>query len=97
MLRRRSSLDQKIGLLKEEEAAMSESAKSEWRGKAASQGQLWLRLPDLVRDALYETMIGAGLAHQARQRAFWRALKSSSNVMISGLVLWRDCLVVSAA
>jgi putative transposase len=41
---------------------MSESAKSESRRKAARPGQLWLRLPDLVRDALYETVIGAGLA-----------------------------------
>ena len=41
---------------------MSVSAKSESRRKAARPGQLWLRLPDLVRDALYETVIGAGLA-----------------------------------
>ena len=30
--------------------------------KAGSTGQLWLRLPGLVREALYETVIGAGLA-----------------------------------
>src|SRR3984893_14360348 len=41
---------------------MSKSAKSEGRKKAADQGQLWLRLPGLVREALYETVIGAGLA-----------------------------------
>src|SRR6266436_9086037 len=39
---------------------MSKSAKSEDREKAADQGQLWLR--GLVREALYETVIGAGLA-----------------------------------
>ena len=41
---------------------MSKSAKSEGRKKAAGEGQLWLRLPGLVREALYETVIGAGLA-----------------------------------
>ena len=41
---------------------MSKSAKSEGRRKAAGEGQLWLRLPGLVREALFETGIGAGLA-----------------------------------
>jgi putative transposase len=41
---------------------MNKSAKSEGRKKAADQGQLWLRLPGLIREALYETVIGAGLA-----------------------------------
>ena len=41
---------------------MSKSAKSKDGRKAASAGQLWLRLPGLVREALYETVIGAGLA-----------------------------------
>jgi transposase-like protein len=41
---------------------MSKTVKSEGRRKAVGEGQLWLRLPDLVRDALYETVIGAGLA-----------------------------------
>ena len=41
---------------------MSKSAKSEDRKKAAEQGQLGLRLPGLVRAALYATVIGAGLA-----------------------------------
>jgi putative transposase len=41
---------------------MSKSAKSKGRKKAAGAGQLWLRLPGLVREALYETVIGAGLA-----------------------------------
>src|SRR5216683_3751629 len=41
---------------------MSKSAKSEGRKKAADKRQLWLRLPGLVREALYETVIGAGLA-----------------------------------
>src|SRR5712691_921245 len=41
---------------------MSKSAKSEGRRKAAGEGQLWLRLPGLVREALYDTVIGAGLA-----------------------------------
>ena len=47
---------------KEEEAAISKSAESTEGRKAASSGQLWLRLPGLVREALYETVIGAGLA-----------------------------------
>lgn len=41
---------------------MSKSAKSSGVRKAAQTGQLWLRLPGLVREALYETVIGAGLA-----------------------------------
>ena len=41
---------------------MSKSAKRTEGRKAASAGQLWLRLPGLVREALYETVIGAGLA-----------------------------------
>lgn len=41
---------------------MSKSAKSKSGRKAAEEGQLWPRLPGLVRDALYETVIGAGLA-----------------------------------
>ena len=41
---------------------MSKSAKRVEGRRAASTGQLWLRLPGLVRDALYETVIGAGLA-----------------------------------
>jgi hypothetical protein len=50
-------------LLKEEGAAMSESVKSGEVRKAAEPGQLWLRLPGLVREeALYETVLGAGLA-----------------------------------
>jgi putative transposase len=31
-------------------------------GREAAQGQLWLHLPGMVRDALYDTVIGAGLA-----------------------------------
>ena len=41
---------------------MRKNAKSEPLRKAAGQGQLWLRLPGLVREALYETVIAAGLA-----------------------------------
>jgi len=41
---------------------MSKSAKSREERKAAGEGQLWLRLPGLVRDALYDTVIEAGLA-----------------------------------
>jgi len=33
------------------------------RRKAAGEGQLWLRWPSLVREALYETVLGAGLAY----------------------------------
>ena len=40
---------------------MSKSAKSKDRRKAA-RGQLWLHLPGMVREALYDTVIGAGLA-----------------------------------
>jgi putative transposase len=38
------------------------NGKSEPLRKAARQGQLWLQLPGLVREALYETVIAAGLA-----------------------------------
>jgi putative transposase len=41
---------------------MKKSAKSKAGKKAAGPGQLWLRLPGLVREALYDTVIGAGLA-----------------------------------
>jgi putative transposase len=41
---------------------MSKNAKSECSRKAADGGQLWLRLPGLVREALHETVIRAGLA-----------------------------------
>jgi hypothetical protein len=41
---------------------MNKSAKSKDGRKAAGGAQLWLRLPGLVRDALYDTVIGAGLA-----------------------------------
>src|SRR5271156_6627909 len=40
---------------------MNKSAKSKDRRKAA-RGQLWLHLPGMVREALYDTVIGAGLA-----------------------------------
>src|ERR1700674_3425895 len=41
---------------------MNKSAKSKGERKAAGAGQLWLRLPGLVREALYDKVIGAGLA-----------------------------------
>ena len=41
---------------------MSKSAKNKSGSKGASAGQLWLRLPGLVREALYDTVISAGLA-----------------------------------
>jgi putative transposase len=41
---------------------MNKRAKNKGGKKAASEGQLWLRLPGLVGEALYETVIGAGLA-----------------------------------
>ena len=41
---------------------MTKSAKSKNGKKAAGPGQLWLRLPGMVREALYDTVIGAGLA-----------------------------------
>jgi hypothetical protein len=53
---------------KEEEAAMNKSAKSEDGRKAAGAGQLWLRLPGLVREALYDTVIGAGLVIRRNAR-----------------------------
>jgi putative transposase len=40
---------------------MKKRAKGKDRRKA-SRGQLWLRLPGMVREALYDTVIGAGLA-----------------------------------
>ena len=51
-----------IGLLNEEEAAVRKNGKSEPLREAGRQGQLWLQLPGLVREALYETVIAAGLA-----------------------------------
>ena len=51
-----------IGLLNEEEAAVRKNGKREPLREAAGQGQLWLQLPGLVREALYETVIAAGLA-----------------------------------
>jgi transposase-like protein len=59
---RHSSPDRKIGLLYEEEAAMRKNAKGSDGREAGEQGQLWLRLPGLVREALYDTVIGTGLA-----------------------------------
>ncbi len=41
---------------------MNKGAKGKDGRKAAGAGQLWLRLPGLVREALYDTVIGAGLA-----------------------------------
>ena len=41
---------------------MGKNAKSKAIRKAAGPGQLWLHLPGLVREALYETVIAAGLA-----------------------------------
>src|SRR5712691_13403037 len=41
---------------------MNKSAKGKDGRKAAGAGQLWLRLPGLVREARYDTVIGAGLA-----------------------------------
>src|SRR5271167_671818 len=41
---------------------MNKRAKNKGGKKAASEGQLWLRLPGLVGEALYETVMGAGLA-----------------------------------
>jgi putative transposase len=40
---------------------MKKSAKSEG-GRKGARGQLWLHLPGMVREALYDTVIGAGLA-----------------------------------
>jgi transposase-like protein len=51
-----------IGLLNEEEAAVRKNGKSESLREATGQGQLWLQLPGLVLEALYETVIAAGLA-----------------------------------
>src|SRR5208282_5821857 len=41
---------------------MTKSAKGKDGKKAAGPGQLWLQLPGMVREALYDTVIGAGLA-----------------------------------
>ena len=40
---------------------MKKSAKRK-DGRKAARGQLWLHLPGMVREALYDTVIGAGLA-----------------------------------
>src|ERR1019366_8055240 len=40
---------------------MKKSAKGK-NGRKAARGQLWLHLPGMVREALYDTVIGAGLA-----------------------------------
>src|ERR1700722_14830248 len=40
---------------------MKKSAKG-MAGRKAARGQLWLHLPGMVREALYDTVIGAGLA-----------------------------------
>ena len=40
---------------------MTKSAKGEG-GRKAAPGQLWLHLPGMVREALYDTVIGAGRA-----------------------------------
>src|SRR5258708_35289438 len=40
---------------------MKKSAKGK-EGRKAARGQLWLRLSGMVREALYDTVIGAGLA-----------------------------------
>ena len=58
---RQSSPDRKIGLGKREDAAMKKSAKGK-DGRKAARGQLWLQLSGMVREALYDTVIGAGLA-----------------------------------
>src|SRR6202048_2412142 len=41
---------------------MNKSAKRKCGRKATGGGQLWLRLPGLVCETLYDTVIGAGLA-----------------------------------
>jgi putative transposase len=51
-----------IGLLRDEEAAVVKNGKSKPIREGAGPGQLWLQLPGLVREALYETVIAAGLA-----------------------------------
>jgi putative transposase len=51
-----------IGWLRAEEAAVGKNAKSKPIRKDAGPGQLWLQLPGLVREALYETVVAAGLA-----------------------------------
>jgi hypothetical protein len=46
-----------IAMLRDEEAGMRKNGKSEPARKAAEQGQLWLQLSGLMREALYETVI----------------------------------------
>jgi len=55
------SPDRKIGLLYEEKAAMGKNAKRSDGRKVGEQEQLWLRLPGLVREASYDTVISTGL------------------------------------
>jgi putative transposase len=58
---RQSSPDQKIGLQLEEEAAMKKSARR--IGREQSINQLHLPLPELLREALFDTVMVAGLGY----------------------------------
>jgi hypothetical protein len=51
------------------------------RGKAADARQRWLRLRDFMHEALYDTVIGAGLACvdealEEERVALWTALRA---------------------
>jgi hypothetical protein len=51
---------------------MSKSAKARDRRKAADAEQRWLRLRDFMHQALYDTVIGAGLACEVEGLAAFR-------------------------
>ena len=63
---------------------MSKSAKSIERRKVASTGQLWLRLPGLVREALYETVIGAAWRVWMKhwKRSVWRRVARATSIAV---------------
>jgi hypothetical protein len=59
---------------------MEKIGKSKGRRKAEGEGQLWFRLPGLVGAALYDTVIGMGLACVERY---------AYGILLQGL---RECL-----
>ena len=59
---------------------MKKSAKGEG-GRKAARGQLWLHLPSMVSEALYDTVIGAGLAWTKFWKwNGWRCAAHATNV-----------------
>jgi len=57
---------------------MKKSAKGK-DGRKAARGQRWLRLSSMVREALYDTVIGAGLACVDEWNG-WRCTESATSI-----------------